>query len=321
MTDPGRALQYGLPEDEVDSMSHGADSVKSILFALAANFAIAVAKFVAAVITSSGAMLAEAIHSLADTGNQVLLLIGLKRARRPPTPDYPLGFGKAIYFWSFLVALILFSVGGIFSLYEGWHKLQHPAPINAPWVAIGVLVFAVIAESISTWGCLREVNKVRRGRSLLRWFRESRQSELLVVLGEDTAALFGLVLALFAVALTMVTGNPLYDALGTIGIGALLIAVAIFVGIEVKSLLIGQGVEPHTDLEMRDFLRLRPEVGELLNLLSMQLGDRAMVAIKARMVDPGSADGLIDAINQVEAAFRVRFPEVQWLFFEPDHAD
>ncbi|MGH8595423.1 MAG: cation diffusion facilitator family transporter, partial [Gammaproteobacteria bacterium] len=161
-------------------MAHGADSVKSILFALGANFAIAIAKFIAAAITASGAMLAEAIHSLADTGNQVLLLIGLQRARRPPTPEYPLGFGKAIYFWSFLVALILFSVGGLFSLYEGWHKLAHPEPLRAPWIAVGVLIFAIVAESISTWGCMREVNKVRRGRSILRWFRESRQSELLV---------------------------------------------------------------------------------------------------------------------------------------------
>ncbi len=300
-------------------MSHDANSLKSIFFALGANFTIAIAKFVAAAVTSSGAMLAEAIHSLADTGNQVLLLIGLKRARRPPTPDYPLGFGKAIYFWSFLVALILFSVGGLFSLYEGLHKLAHPAPIQSPWVAVGVLIFAIVAESISTWGCLREVNKVRRGRSLYRWFRESRQSELLVVLGEDTAALIGLVFALIAIGATMVTGNPMYDALGTLAIGVILILVAIFVGIEVKALLIGQGVEPDVEAAMNAFLRARPEVAEMLNLLTMQLGDRVMVAIKAQMVDPGSARGLVDAINTVEAAFRVQFPAVQWLFFEPDH--
>lgn len=312
-------LQWRFTFHEIDRMSQGADSIKSILFALGANLVIAIAKFVAAAITSSGAMLAEAIHSLADTGNQVLLLIGLKRARRPPAPDYPLGFGKAIYFWSFLVALILFSVGGLFSLYEGWHKLSHPQAINAPWIALGVLVFAIVAESVSTWGCLREVNKVRRGRSLLRWFRESRQSELLVVLAEDTAALFGLVLALVAVGLTMLTGDPTYDALGTLGIGVVLILVAIFVGIEVKSLLIGQSVEPFVADEMRAFLQARAEIAEVLNVLTMQLGDRAMVAVKARMIDPGSAHALVDAINQVEAAFRVRFPETQWLFFEPDH--
>jgi cation diffusion facilitator family transporter len=300
-------------------MSHGADSVKSILFALGANCAIAIAKFAAAAITASGAMLAEAIHSLADTGNQLLLLVGLRVARRPPSAEYPLGYGKAIYFWSFLVAVILFSVGGMFSLYEGWHKLHDPQTLESPWLAVGVLVFALVAESVSLWGCLREVNKVRRGRSLWRWFRESRQSELLVVLGEDTAALLGLALALLAVSLTILTGDPLYDALGTLGIGTLLILIALGVGVEIHALLIGQGVEPHVEQEMREFLRARPEVLEVLNLLTMQLGDRVMVAVKARLHDPGGAAALIDRINVVEAAFRERFPPVQWLFFEPDH--
>ncbi len=300
-------------------MAHGADSVRTILFALGANFAIAVAKFVAAVVTGSGAMLAEAIHSLADTGNQMLLLVGLRRSVRPPTADYPLGYGKAIYFWSFLVAVILFSVGGMFSLYEGWHKLAHPEPLEAPWVAIGVLAFAIAAESVSMWGCLREVNKVRRGRSLWRWFRESRQSELLVVFGEDLAALLGLALALCAVAVAMVTGNPLYDAIGTLAIGTLLIVIAIFVAVEVKALLIGQGVEAPVLAEMQAFIDARSEVAEVLNVLTMQLGDRVMVAVKARMARVDSAEALVACINQVESAFRARFPEVMWLFFEPDN--
>ena len=177
-------------------MSNGADSHKSIMFALCANLAIAIAKGVAAVVTGSGAMLAEAVHSLADTGNQGLLLVGLRHAKRPPSPDFPLGYGKAIYTWSFLVAIILFSVGGLFSLYEGFHKLAHPEPLASPWWAVGVLVFAIVAESVSMWGCLREVAKARRGRSLWGWFRASRQSELLVVFGEDLAALIGLVLGL-----------------------------------------------------------------------------------------------------------------------------
>lgn len=300
-------------------MAHGADSVKSILFALGANSAITVAKLFAAVITSSSAMLAEAIHSLADTGNQALLLWGLKHSQRPPTPDYPLGFGKAIYFWSFLVALVLFSLGGLFSIYEGVHKLSHPTALENPWIAIGVLVFAIAAESVSLWGCLREVNKVRQGRTLWQWFRESRQSELLVVFGEDTAALLGLVFALGAVALTVVTGNPLFDAVGTIVIGLLLVIIAYFIGVEVKALLIGQGVEPRTDHAMREFLQRRPEVAEVLNLLTLQLGDRVMVAVKARMAELVSASKLVEDINRVEAAFRTEFPEVLWLFFEPDH--
>ena len=300
-------------------MSLGADSLKFIIFALCANLAIAIAKGVAAVITGSGAMLAEAIHSLADTGNQGLLLIGLRHAKRPPSPDFPLGYGKAIYTWSFLVAIILFSVGGLFSLYEGFHKLAHPEPLAAPWWAVGVLVFAIAAESVSMWGCLREVAKARRGRSLWGWFRESRQSELLVVFGEDLAALIGLVLALVAVVATMLTGNPVYDSLGSIAIGVLLVVVAVFVAIEVKALLIGQGVDPMVDVDMRRFLGEQPEVSQRLNLLSMQMGDRVMVAVKAEMAPAADARALVDAINQVEARFRVAFPEVMWLFFEPDH--
>ncbi|MBI5619221.1 MAG: cation diffusion facilitator family transporter [Gammaproteobacteria bacterium] len=302
-------------------MSHGADSIKTIFFALGANLAIACAKLAAAVVTSSGAMFAEAIHSVADTGNQVLLLIGLKRARLPPSAEHPLGYGKAIYFWSFLVALILFSIGGLVSVYEGLHKLAHPEPLRAPLLAVGVLVFSVVAESVSMWGCLREVNKVRGGRSLWRWFRETRQSELLVVFAEDSAALFGLTLALAAVVLTITTGDPRYDAIGTLCIGALLVAIALFVGVEIKALLIGQGVDVAVDAEMRAFLLARPEVAGLYNLLTLQLGDRVMVAVKARMAPCPSADALVAAINTVEAAFRAQFADVLWLFFEPDNED
>ena len=188
-------------------MAGQADSLKSILFALFANSAIAVAKGVAAFITGSGAMLAEAIHSVADAGNQLLLILGLRQTRKAPTDDHPLGFGKSIYFWSFLVAVILFSVGGMFSVYEGVHKFLHPEPISHPWIAIAVLVFAIVAESISLWGCLREVNKERHGRSLAQWFRQSRSSALIVVFGEDIAALLGLVFALAAIFATHLTGR------------------------------------------------------------------------------------------------------------------
>jgi cation diffusion facilitator family transporter len=302
-------------------MAGQADSLKSILFALFANSAIAVAKGFAALLTGSGAMLAEAIHSVADAGNQLLLILGLRQTRKAPTDDHPLGFGKSIYFWSFLVAVILFSVGGMFSVYEGTHKLMHPEPISYPWVAIGVLVFAIIAESISLWGCLREVNKERHGRSIFQWFRHSRSSALIVVFGEDIAALLGLVFALVAIVATYLTGNPLWDALGTISIGVLLIVIAFFVAIEVKDLLIGQSVDPSTLTEMRAFLSERPEINEVFNLLTMQFGPDAMVAIKARMNPAGTELDLIAAINRVESDFRSRFGMVTWLFFEPDVAD
>lgn len=302
-------------------MAGKADSVKTIFYALGANFAIFVAKLVAAILTGSGSMLAEAVHSLADCGNQGLLLLGLKRAKAPPSPDFPLGFGKAIYFWSFLVALMLFSVGGMFSIYEGMHKLQHPEPLKWAWLAVGVLTFGIIAEAFSMWGCLVEVNKARGSQSLWRWFRDSRQSELIVIFGEDLAALLGLVFALVAVLLTMVTGNPMYDAIGSIGIGVLLIVIAVFIAIEVKALLIGQGVEPRTKEAMLKLLNEREEIKQVYNLLTLQLGPDVMVAVKAEMARFLSPRDMIDDINRVEAALRAQFPEVRWCFFEPDVKD
>ena len=302
-------------------MAGQADSLKSILFALFANSAIALAKGVAAAMTGSGAMLAEAIHSVADSGNQLLLILGLRQTKKAPTSDHPLGFGKSIYFWSFLVAVIMFSVGGMFSLYEGVHKLLHPTPLSYPWIAIAVLVFAIVAESISLWGCLREVNKERYGRSIFQWFRNSRSSALIVVFGEDIAALLGLVFALAAIIATYLTGNPMWDAIGTVSIGVLLIVVAFFVAVEVKDLLIGQSIEPTVLEEMKRYLDQSPEVDRVYNLITMQFGPDAMVAVKARMAPTGSEIDLIAAINKVERAFRSEFPSVAWLFFEPDVKD
>jgi cation diffusion facilitator family transporter len=297
-----------------------ADSLRTILYALGANLAIAIAKTGAAVATGSSAMLAEAIHSFADSGNQGLLLWGMRQAKRPPSHDYPLGWGKALFFWSFIVALVLFSLGGLFSLYEGWHKLQQPQPLKYPWVAVGILVFGLAAETISLRACLHEVNKVRRGRSLWRWFRESRQSELVVILGEDLAALLGLALALIAVLLTVYTGNPAWDALGSMAIGVVLIVVAAGIGIEIKALLIGQSAEGETEARLREFLQRQPGVEKILRLLTLQLGTSLMVAVKAKMA-PESAAELVAAINRAEAAARAEFPEIQWLFFEPDVVD
>ncbi|MEP7303468.1 MAG: cation diffusion facilitator family transporter [Caldimonas sp.] len=302
-------------------MSAGADSLKSILFALGANFLIAVAKTAGAVFTGSSSMLAEAIHSYADCANQALLLWGLREAGRAPSPDHPLGYGKAIYFWSFIVALMLFSMGGLFSIYEGVHKLHATEPVDNPWVAVAILAFGIAAESVSLWGCLREVNKERGRKSLWRWFRSSRQSELLVVFAEDIAALGGLVIALSFIGLAMATGNPVWDAAGSICIGVLLVLVAVLVGVEVKALLIGQSVEATVLHRMRKHLEAHAEVESVYNLLTQQLGRDVMVAVKARMRSTGSAEALIGAINRVEQDFRVAFPQVRFLFFEPDLAD
>jgi cation diffusion facilitator family transporter len=314
------ALHYvAIPRER--RMAGNANSLKAIFIALGANFAIFLTKLVAALVTGSGAMAAEAVHSLADCGNQGLLLLGIRQARRPPSEEFPLGWGRALYFWSFLVAVLLFSVGGLFSVYEGVHKLSHPAPLKWPWLALGVLLFGIVAESFSMRGCLIEVNKARDTQTLWRWFRESRSSELLVIFGEDLAALVGLCLAALAIGATMFTGNLIYDALGTIAIGALLLVVAVLLAIEVKALLIGQGVEPRRRVELMDFLASRPEVAEVLNLITLQMGPDVMVAVKARMQPVASDRALIDAINVVEAAMKAQFEDVRWSFFEPDLTD
>ena len=299
-------------------MAGAGDSTRAIFFALGANFAIACAKGVAAFFTGSGAMLAETVHSLADCGNQGLLLLGMKQAQRPASPDHPLGYGKAVYFWSFLVAVMLFSVGGMFSLYEGIHKLQHPEPLKQWWWAVGVLVFGIVVEAISMRACMQEVNKSRGGRGIWQWFRESRQSELVVIFGEDLAALLGLVFALAAVVLAVVTGDPIWDAIGTIGIGVLLIVIAVLVAVEVKAMLIGQSVDPERQRQILAFLDTRPEIERVISVITLQLGNDMMVSVQAQMHDASDGRTLVERINGIERAMKQAFPDVRWSFFEPD---
>ena len=302
-------------------MSGTANSLKAILFALGANFAIFLAKGVAAILTGSGAMLAESIHSLADCGNQLLLLVGMRQARRPASEEHPLGWGKALYFWSFLVAMLLFTMGGVFSIYEGVHKLGHPQALERPWIAIAVLLFGIVVEGISFRTCVTEINKTRQGRGMWEWFHDSRNSELIVIFGEDLAALLGLGFALIAVVLTWITGNPLYDALGTLAIGGLLMVVAVMVAWEVKELLIGQGVDPVLKQKIIEFIESHDEVDKVLNVVSLQMGTDIMLATKARMARQSSDLELIHAINRVEAAMKEAFPQLRWSFFEPDVDD
>lgn len=299
-------------------MSHENASVKSILFALLANLGIAITKTVAAVITGSGAMLAESIHSYADCGNQGLLFLGLKASKKKPDPDHPLGYGKEIYFWSFLVALILFSMGGLFSVYEGIHKLSSHEGLKSPMIAIIVLALSIVLESASLYGCMVQINKIRHKMPLLKWVRTSRQSELVVVLGEDVAALLGLLFALIAVVMSMVTGNPLYDAIGSIGIGVLLIIISIFLAIKIKSLLIGQSADEETVAAIRQSLESRKEIEKVLNLITLQLGSQIMVAVKAKMKKASSLEQLVGNINHCETELKKINPAIKWVFFEPD---
>ena len=302
-------------------MSHKDASIKSILFALSANLGIAVTKTVAAVITGSGAMLAESIHSYADCGNQGLLFWGLKATKKKPNPEHPLGYGKEIYFWSFIVALILFSMGGLFSVYEGIHKINLHEGLKSPIVAIVVLLVSMIFEGASLYGCLTQINKIRHNETLWSWYRNSRQSELVIVLGEDIAALLGLSFALISLILSIVTGNPVFDAIGSIGIGALLILISILLAIKVKGLLIGQSVDDETRLEIKTFLEARPEIEHIFSLITIQLGPQIMVAVKAKMKKVDSVDQLIENINTCESGLRKENPSIQWIFFEPDVKD
>ena len=301
-------------------MSHSS-SVKSIIFVLLANLGIAITKTIAAIVTGSGAMLAESIHSFADCGNQGLLFVGLKNAKKAPTIDHPLGHGKAIYFWSFIVALILFSMGGLFSIYEGVHKLNSSEEISNPYIAIAVLSVSMLLEGASLWGCITQINKIRHNESLWKWFRNSRQSELVVVMGEDVAALLGLAFALLSVVLSMITGNPIYDAIGSIGIGALLVVISIFLAVKIKGLLIGQSIAPEVRQDIIDFLEAQPEVKSVLNLITLQLGEQIMVAVKAKMENTETVDELIQNINRCEVALKKHNPAIQWSFFEPDVTD
>jgi cation diffusion facilitator family transporter len=298
--------------------SHDGGSKRAILYALGANTGIAITKFAAAAYTGSGALLAEAIHSVADCANQMLLLLGMKQAQRPESAEHPLGHHRVIYYWSMMVALLLFFVGGAFSVYEGVERVLHPTEVSSPYLALIVLGVAIVLEAISLWGALKEIAKVQRGRTFWRWFRETRQSELMVVVGEDIAALAGLALAFVAVLLAMLTGNPVFDALGSIAVGLLLMVVAVAILLEIKAMIVGESAEPAVRAAIREHVLARPEVKHLINLITLQWGEKLIIAVQAELHETGSAGALVDAINRVEASLQAAFPQARWVFFEPE---
>jgi cation diffusion facilitator family transporter len=299
---------------------HGS-SAKAILYAFVANLGIALAKLGASIYTNSGSMLAESIHSFADCGNQVLLYIGLKQSHKPPDAKHPLGYGKISYFWSFVVALMLFSMGGLFSMYEGWHKLSAHEPLNKPWVALVVLGLSILLELASTLGCLREIAKLRKGKSLWQWLKVTRNAELVVVLGEDIAALLGLVLAFIFVALASVTGHPIYDAIGSIVIGVILVCVSVFIAIRIKGLIVGRSAEEDLQEAIRADIAADENIAELLNAITFQMGPDVLLALKLRLKPGITVETAARHINALERRIKAKFPEVKWLFVEPDVAD
>jgi cation diffusion facilitator family transporter len=296
------------------------ESPKAIFYALAANFGIAVCKFGAAAYTGSGSMFAEAIHSTADCGNQLLLLFGLKRAQAPANALHPLGSGREIYFYALIVALLLFFVGGAFSVYEGAHRIMHHEPLSNPVVALVILGISVVLEAFSLAGAIREIRKTTPNKSMWRWFRETRESELLVVAGEDVAALMGLAIAFVAVLATMLTGNPAYDAAGSIGVGILLMIIAYLVAREVKSMIVGESASPEVRKAIDAHLRGRSEITRIISLITLQWGKHVVVAVQAEMIEYASGREMIDAINVIEDDLQRAFPQVRWVFFEPDIA-
>jgi cation diffusion facilitator family transporter len=302
------------------SSNHGSPA-KAILYAFLANFGIAVTKSGAAIYTNSGSMLAEAIHSFADCANQVLLYVGLKQADDPPTKEHPLGFGKVTYFWSFVVALMLFSVGGLFSIYEGWHKLHNPEPLNKAWIALTVLAVSILLEAASLAGCLREIAKIRRGRPFLDWLRHTRNAELVVVLGEDIAALAGLVLAFAFVGLAAKTGDTRFDAIGSIAIGCVLITVAAFIVVRIRALLIGKSAEPALRAQIDELINRDPDIETLLHTITLQFGPKVLLAAKVKMRPGLSIEAAVQHINELERDIKKCCPEVGWCFIEPDVTD
>jgi cation diffusion facilitator family transporter len=301
--------------------AHGSNPTKAIMYAFFANLGVAIAKAVAAYFTGSSSAIAEVLHSIADCGNQLLLLIGIKRSHKEADAEHPLGYGKASYFWSFMVAILLFSVGGLFSIYEGVHKLSSPEPLSHAWIFIVVLMFSMVLEGVSLRGCLVEIKKARGERSLREWIKHTRSSELLVVLGEDYAAQIGLFLALCFVLLAIITGNPMYDAMGSICIGVLLVIVAIFISIKVKALLIGRSADPETLAMIENIIAEDEDVLELFNAVTLQMGPKAMLAIKIRMRSDMAVGAAARAINELERDIKAAIPDIGWCFVEIDVVD
>lgn len=297
-----------------------ASGTRAIIAALAANLGIAITKFIAFALTGSSSMLAESIHSVADSGNQALLLLGGKRARREATPEHPFGFGRERYIYAFIVSIVLFSVGGLFALYEGYHKLTHQEPITEwQWVPILVLVIAIGLESFSFRTAIQESNKIRGKSTWVEFIRRSRVPELPVVLLEDAAALIGLIFALFGVSLTLLTGNGLWDGVGTVLIGLLLVAVAFVLAVETKSLLIGESATNEHVEQIEAALVDGGDIERIIHMKTLHLGpEELLVAAKVGVPRAATAADVADAIDAAEIRIRAAVPIARVIYIEPD---
>ncbi len=292
---------------------------KAIVAALSANLAIAVLKFVAFVLTMSSSMLAEAIHSVADSGNQLLLLLGGKRAQRAASPEHPFGYGRERYIYAFIVSIVLFSVGGLFALYESWEKFQHPHAIEGGfwWVPLAVLLGAIVAESFSFRTAIHESNPQRGKQSWIKFIRNAKQPELPVILLEDFGALLGLVFALFGVSLTLITGNGLWDAAGTGMIGLLLVGIAVVLAVETKSLLLGESATKEDNARITE--AIESDGTRIIHLKTMHLGpEELLVAAKISIGAADTGQAIAKAIDAAELRIRTAVPIARVIYLEPD---
>lgn len=292
---------------------------RAVIAAMIANAGIAVTKFLAYVATGSSSMLSEAIHSVADTANQGLLLIGGRQSLRAPDTDHQFGYGRTRYVYSFLVAIVIFLLGGLFSLYEGWHKFHFPEVPEKVWIAYSVLLISIVLEGYSFTTALRESNKSRGSRSLWGYVRDARQPELPVVLLEDTGALVGLVFALFGVFMASATGDGRWDGVGALAIGTLLVIIAIFLAFEMSSMLVGESALPEEEDRIRDALGAQAGVDSVIHMRTLHTGpDELLVAVKIA-VDPAyPALDLARIIDAAEDRIRAQVPTAKWIFVEPD---
>lgn len=293
--------------------------MRAILAALLANIGIAITKFIAAAISGSASMFAEAIHSVADSGNQFLLIIGGKRAKRAATATHPFGYGRSRYIYAFMVSIVLFSIGGMFSLFEGVQKLSEPHELENAWLPLTVLGVAIVLESFSLRTALHEAKKARGKTSLVKYIRHAKSPELPVVILEDIAALLGLVFAFAGVSLTVLTHNPIFDAYGTLAIGALLILVAIILGAETSSLLVGEGATADDTTLIRDALEVVVGKGAVIHMKTLYLGpDELMLGAKISVAKGATGEEIAETINAAEESVRNAVPATRVIYLEPD---
>ena len=299
-----------------------AGSKSEVIKSLVVNLVIAASKGVGAAITGSGAMLAETLHSFADCGNQLLLLFGISQSQRPPDATHPLGHGRQMYFYSFVVALLLFSGGGVFSVYEGVHKLQHPEAVGDIGIALAILGVAILLEGWATLGNIKAMNARRGTTPFLRYLRDTKDSDLVVVFGENSAAVLGLVLAGTALILARQTNDGRWDAIGSLAIGIVLVGVAIFLAREIKSLLIGEAADPSLVAAIGELAAADPQIVKVHRVLSVQQGPgEILVAMKVEFQPGLETTQLVGHINAFEVRLRARVPDIKWCFVEPDNAD